>query len=277
MPHFVTSRQAEDHVKPMNTARFNVGVFGDGQYLLKGQGNMECEMVNTNTLRILSGDAMCNGYQWSVDDSFEEVTIETGTPGYKRIDLVVADITTSPQYDISFVAIRGEETTGTPVAPEPITGNLNYGDTHVQQPICEIPFDGINPQEPKMLMNVLVPYEEFRDSQSQWVDITDQFTFTNKSSKTTSPAFSVKTNGTFLDIVVSGRLIGQHSASPGWVGDVSISPALPITNVATCTVFSSSATLNSAIYPEQFIFAVSGGTTTNNGGIEFRFLVPISK
>lgn len=170
MAHLVTSHQGEDHVTSANDAHLHAGQIGNGQYAFKGRGNFECSMINTNTLRIMSGDAQCNGYHWEIPGDYEEVTIENGSPGYKRIDLVVADITTAPKEECRIIVIKGEEIderVGEPTVPSHIEGDLRAGDTHVQVPICSVQLNGVNTDEPQMLMDVLVPYAEFRDSQSQ--------------------------------------------------------------------------------------------------------------
>ncbi len=169
MAHLVTSHQGEDHISSANHAHENAGQIGNGQYAFKGRGNFALSMPNPNTLRIMSGDAQCNGYHWEIPGDYEEVTIENGTPGKKRIDLVVADIITAPKPDCKLLVIKGEEVNdnaGEPVMPSHIEGDLNDGDTHVQMPICSVKLNGTNHDEPVMLMNVLMPYAEFRDSQS---------------------------------------------------------------------------------------------------------------
>ena len=119
-------------------------------------------MVNSNTLRIMSGDAIANGRHWSIDDSYEEYTIENGTPGYKRIDLAVAHIETMPKATIEIRILKGEEATGTPEKPSYIEGDLNDGDTVIEVPICSVLIDGINPGEPVSEMMILMSYDEFR-------------------------------------------------------------------------------------------------------------------
>lgn len=164
MPHLVTSHQGEDHVESYNDRHYNAGHIGNDSYAFKGRGNFACSMVDSNTLRIMSGDAQCCGAHWSIDSDYEEYTIETGTPGYKRTDLVVAHIETAPQETMDIRVLKGEETTGTPVTPSYIEGDLNAGDTVVEMPLCSVELNGINPGQPNMLLDFLVPYKEFCDS-----------------------------------------------------------------------------------------------------------------
>ena len=179
--HFVTSSAGEPHVQSYNFAHMNAGIVGNGAYLLQVRDRMAATMVNSNTLRILGGDAVCCGRHIAIDEAFEEVSIDNGVPGYSRIDLVVAHIETAPQETLELRVIKGEETTGTPVVPGRIDGDLNDGDTVTEMPICSVRIDGINPQEPVSLLRELTTLaslkaecDEHWDSLSQdtgWVEI----------------------------------------------------------------------------------------------------------
>lgn len=162
MPHLVTSHQAADHVSSANDAHYNAGTIGNGSYLLPVRSLMASTMVDPNTLRILAGDAVCCGYRWEIEGDYEEVNIENGVPGYNRIDLVVAHIETKPEEKIELRVIKGEETTGIPVVPGHIDGDLNDGDTVTEMPVCSVRIDGINPQEPVSLLKELTTLDALK-------------------------------------------------------------------------------------------------------------------
>ncbi len=151
MPHFVTSRQAEDHVTSANAAHWNAGTLGGGCYVLPIGGKMACTMTDSNTLRVLFGVASVCGRQWEVEGDYEEVNIDNGVPGYNRTDLLVCRIETAPQETIALKVYKGEETIGAPVTPGHVEGDLNDGDTVCEMPICSVRVNGINPQAPVML------------------------------------------------------------------------------------------------------------------------------
>lgn len=167
MPHLVTSAQGHPHVQSREAALLNAGIYGPGQYVFSIGRKLAATMTDSNTMLIQDGAAMANGFFWSVDDAFEEVLIENGTPGYKRTDLVVAHIERYPKEDIDLRVLKGEETTGEPVMPAHIEGDLNDGDTVVEQPLWSVTLDGINPGEPVAQFEVSPSITEFRDSQSQ--------------------------------------------------------------------------------------------------------------
>lgn len=168
MPHFVTAALGYDHVSSTNQAHYNASTYGPGQYVLSGGKQMAATMTDSNTIRILSGMGLVNGRFWEIEGAFEEYTIENGTPGFKRTDLVVCHIETAPQEKLDIRVLKGEETTGDPVMPAYIEGDLNDGDTVVEQPLHAVTLDGINPEEPVAQFEVTPSLVESWDSQSQY-------------------------------------------------------------------------------------------------------------
>ena len=163
--HFITASRGGDepHVKSADDARQNVAHIGNIDYVGNTGDKLAASMTNTNTLQILSGDGWICGHHWSVE-GFENVTIENGNPGYNRKDLVVFHAETSPSDDGYITVIKGEETTGEAVVPAHTEGDLNDGDTVAEMPLYVISLEGVNVGEPEPQFQVLVPYNEFRDS-----------------------------------------------------------------------------------------------------------------
>lgn len=171
MPHFVTAAAGEPHVTSTDTAHYNAGTLGPGCYVLPLRDRMACTMVDSNTLRILAGDAVVCGRQWAIEGDYEELNIDNGVPGYNRIDLVVCRIEIGENETIELKVYKGEETTGTPVQPGYVQGDLNDGDTVCEMPICSVRVNGINPQAPEMLakesIDIMALLQELRDYKSQ--------------------------------------------------------------------------------------------------------------
>lgn len=171
MPHFVTSAQGKAHVTSANAAHLTAGLLGNGCYVLPIGQKLACTMTDSNTLRVLFGVASVCGRQWEIEGDYEEVNIDNGVPGYNRVDLLVCRIETAPQETIQLKVIKGEETTGTPVVPGHVDGDLNDGDTVCEMPICSVRINGINPQAPEMLakesIDIMALLQELRDYKSQ--------------------------------------------------------------------------------------------------------------
>ena len=171
MAHLITSHKGADHVESKHAAHWNAGTLGNGCYVLPIGSKLACTMTDSNTLRVLFGVGSVCGYDWEIEGDYEEVDIDNGIPGYNRIDLLVARIETAPQETIELKVYKGEETTGTPVVPGHVEGDLNDGDTVCEMPICSVRVNGINPQAPEMLakesIDIMALLQELRDYKSQ--------------------------------------------------------------------------------------------------------------
>ncbi len=153
--HFVTSAQTEPHIKSSDDARVYAGLFGNGAYVFKTGNKLSASMVDSNTLRIMDGDSIFCGRKWNIRN-FEDVTIENGTPGMKRVDLVVAHFETSPSEKISLVVYKGTEVdTGDPVVPTYIEGDLNAGDTVAEMPLYTVTLNGLTVGVPSQMFVVV--------------------------------------------------------------------------------------------------------------------------
>lgn len=173
MAHLITSHKGADHVESKHAAHWNAGTLGNGCYVLPIGSKLACTMTDSNTLRVLFGVGSVCGYDWEIEGDYEEVDIDNGVPGYNRIDLLVARVETAPAEKVELKVYKGEETTGTPVVPGHVEGDLNDGDTVCEMPICSVRVNGINPQAPEMLakesIDIMALLQELRDYKSQTV------------------------------------------------------------------------------------------------------------
>lgn len=174
MAHLITSHKGADHVESKHAAHWNAGTLGNGCYVLPIGSKLACTMTDSNTLRVLFGVGSVCGYDWEIEGDYEEVDIDNGVPGYNRIDLLVARVETAPAEKVELKVYKGEETTGEPVVPGNVEGDLNDGDTVCEMPICSVRVNGINPQAPKMLVeesiDIMAMLEELRDYKSQSIN-----------------------------------------------------------------------------------------------------------
>lgn len=174
MAHLITSHKGADHVESKHAAHWNAGTLGNGCYVLPIGSKLACTMTDSNTLRVLFGVGSVCGYDWEIEGDYEEVDIDNGVPGYNRIDLLVARVETAPAEKVELKVYKGEETTGTPVVPGHVEGDLNDGDTVCEMPICSVRVNGINPQAPEMLakesIDIMALLQELRDHKSQAIN-----------------------------------------------------------------------------------------------------------
>jgi len=88
--------------------------------------------------------------------TYDEVTIQNGTQGMKRIDLIVNRYTKNDETGIEeneWVVIMGTPDAESPVAPAYTEGNLQNGDLVDDCPVFEVHLDGINVTEVVSLLS----------------------------------------------------------------------------------------------------------------------------
>lgn len=206
MAHLITSHKGADHVESKHAAHWNAGTLGNGCYVLPIGSKLACTMTDSNTLRVLFGVGSVCGYDWEIEGDYEEVDIDNGVPGYNRIDLLVARVETAPAEKVELKVYKGEETTGTPVVPGHVEGDLNDGDTVCEMPICSVRINGINPQAPEMLakesIDIMALLEELRDYKSQTVG-------------------TVK----LADLAVTSAKLGNGAVTGGKIADLAVATA----------------------------------------------------
>lgn len=206
MAHLITSHKGADHVESKHAAHWNAGTLGNGCYVLPIGSKLACTMTDSNTLRVLFGVGSVCGYDWEIEGDYEEVDIDNGVPGYNRIDLLVARVETAPAEKVELKVYKGEETTGEPVVPGNVEGDLNDGDTVCEMPICSVRVNGINPQAPEMLakesIDIMALLQELRDYKSQTVG-------------------TVK----LADLAVTSAKLGNGAVTGGKIADLAVATA----------------------------------------------------
>ena len=106
----------------------------------------EAVAVTANEVRVYSGYGMNQGRLFKIDDSdYDSVTIENGTQGVKRADLIVARYTMDSQTgfeDISLAVIKGQSGQ-TYTDPSHTEGNINEGASLDEFPLYRVKVNGI--------------------------------------------------------------------------------------------------------------------------------------
>lgn len=175
----VTGYTGTEHIKSMHDRSRIAGISGLGTYILNTGSKLAATLQSANTVRISNGDLVMQGTHATIEaGSYQDITIENGTQGQKRNDLIVARYekrAQNPQTEsVTLKVIKGTPTTGTPADPSYEEGNILAGDLVAETPLYRVPIDGITPGEPVPLYDVLMPMadlqsdlEELRDSVSQ--------------------------------------------------------------------------------------------------------------
>ena len=154
----MSGKTGAPHVTSQQFRQLVEGTVGQGSYILNSGENLEAELSSNNLLKIRSGIMSHHGNLSIVDiGTYDEVTIQNGTQGMKRIDLIVNRYTKNDETGIEeneWVVIMGTPDAESPVAPAYTEGNLQKGDLVDDCPVFEVHLDGIYVTEVVSLLSV---------------------------------------------------------------------------------------------------------------------------
>lgn len=155
----VTGYGGKAHITPENWADLNRGFSGMESYVTEIGRKFEAELISNNLLKIHDGCGIMQGRQVVIPKGqSDEVTIQNGTQGMKRIDLVVERYTKNPDTKIETtetVLIKGTPSTN-PTVPAYTVGDIRSGDMKADWPLYEVELNGINVVEVRPVFKTLV-------------------------------------------------------------------------------------------------------------------------
>lgn len=144
------------------------GTWGDGAYILKTGQMLEPQVQSSNEIRIRDGALMVQGALGCVKvNTYDPVTIQNGTQGMKRIDLICWQYTYDAEQDVEsaeWVVIQGTPAESDPQQPTYTDGDIQQGDSPVQVPVFAVELDGINVTGVTTLLPTAPTLEELNDN-----------------------------------------------------------------------------------------------------------------
>ena len=135
MAHLITGYAGHAHIKSADEGSFNASLFGGGQYVMNSGQCLEASIIDNNTIRIHDGDGLMYGRHFRVErNTYEDLTIESGTAGVNRIDMIVMTYEKNDDNETEEVhleVIRGVE--GVTTIPEYTDGSSHILSMTVQR------------------------------------------------------------------------------------------------------------------------------------------------
>lgn len=171
--HIVTGYKGEPHVKAEDHGALNAAVFGSGEYVLKNGNQFAATVISNNQVRVLDGCIMMQGRHVRMEEgNYVDLSIENGTQGTYRNDLIVARYTkdaTSGVEDCNLVVIKGTETSSNPSDPAYTKGNiLADHDLRNDMLLYRVPLVGLNVQELVPLFSLsVVNFQDIGNKQDE--------------------------------------------------------------------------------------------------------------
>ena len=162
----VTGHKGTDHITSQDLRDANMGVIGEGTYILPVGGQLAAEITGANEVTLADGVVVMQGCAATIGYGQSEViTLQAGTSGQKRYDLICAQYTkdTSGVEDIQLVVKSGTATSGTPALPAYTDGSIAGGDTLVETPIYRVEFNGLSVSAVVALVGTTSPISDMSE------------------------------------------------------------------------------------------------------------------
>ena len=146
------------HISSDDLSALNVATIGKADCVLKYGDDFKLTMESANSATLGTGVGMVGGKRfWN--QAATRLTVQSGTQGKKRNDLVVARYakTSAGIESITPVVIKGTPTTGTAADPEVTANDLK---------LLRVPLDGISVGDPVKLFEPVASLATLKDSVS---------------------------------------------------------------------------------------------------------------
>lgn len=160
----VTGHRGTPHITPYKVRDFNIGIVGAEDYVINSGSELEAQLVSNNRIDIKDGSICMQGTHAVIPKNInDELTIENGMQGEKRIDLIVAryeKVADSGVESVNTVVLQGTPSKETPNVPGHVVGDIRNGDLKHEMPLYEVELDGINITEVRPVFKKLVSAAE---------------------------------------------------------------------------------------------------------------------
>ena len=144
----ITGYTGKAHIFSEQDRDVNIGIVGEGSYVLQTGMQLEAEVSSNNEIKIREGVLMHQGCTASIKkNTYDSLTIINGSQGMKRIDLIVARYERNQDNgaeSIGLKVIQGTPAESNPAVPSHITGDIQSGDAVADMPMYKIIIDGLN-------------------------------------------------------------------------------------------------------------------------------------
>ena len=167
--HLITGYAGESHITSADQGAYNMATYGEGQFVLNRGNKFVTTIVSNNSVTVADGEAMMQGrYIKMIPGTSESVTIDNGTAGMKRHDLICLRYEKDSGTGVetaTMVVKKGTEDASTPVDPTYVQGDITDGTDLVNEmPLYRVLIDGLTLDSITPLFTVKTSMVDYMDS-----------------------------------------------------------------------------------------------------------------
>lgn len=146
--NIITGYRNDPHITSQQLRNTYIPIFGSDAKILDVGSKMAATVISANEVEIADGQLICEGCTAEIaHGTTESLTIDNGTQGKQRIDLIVARYTKNSGTgveDMQLAVVKGTPAASNPAVPTYNTGTIADGDSPVDFPIYQVNIDGIS-------------------------------------------------------------------------------------------------------------------------------------
>lgn len=170
----ITGYTGKPHVTSDQGRDVNIGIMGEGSYVLQTGMQLAAEVSSNNEIKIRDGVLMHQGCTASIKkNTYDSLTITNGSQGMKRIDLIVARYEKNQDNGIESLdlkVIQGTPAESNPAAPQYTEGDIQAGDYVADMPMYQVIIEGLNITEVKKMFKVIGSNKDLSNKISNMFD-----------------------------------------------------------------------------------------------------------
>ena len=163
----ITGYTGKPHVTSDQGRDVNIGIIGEGSYVLQTGMQLAAEVSSNNEIKIRDGVLMHQGCTASIKkNTYDSLAITNGSQGMKRVDLIVARYEKNRVNGIESIdlkVIQGTPAESNPAAPQCIEGDIQAGDYVADMPMYQVIIEGLNITEVKEMFKVIGSNKDLTD------------------------------------------------------------------------------------------------------------------
>lgn len=171
----ITGYTGKPHVTSDQGRDVNIGIMGEGSYVLQTGMQLAAEVSSNNEIKIRDGVLMHQGCTASIKkNTYDSLAITNGSQGMKRVDLIVARYEKNRVNGIESIdlkVIQGTPAESNPAAPQCIEGDIQAGDYVADMPMYQVIIEGLNITEVKEMFKVIGSNKDLSNKLSEITSI----------------------------------------------------------------------------------------------------------
>ena len=210
----ITGYTGKPHVTSEQDRDVNIGVVGEGSYVLQTGMQLAAEVSSNNEIKIRDGVLMHQGCTASIKkNTYDSLIIINGSQGMKRIDLIVARYEKNQDNGIESLdlkVIQGTPAESNPVVPEYTEGDIQAGDYVADMPMYHVIIYGLNITEVKKVFEDAPSIDAMK---KEIAELNSKTSYNFESLAWTNPTYHITKKSGIVHIdyhcVVSGGVSGM--------------------------------------------------------------------